>query len=52
MVTVSGLHLVTVVADITEYSQRLGIDLQGNPALASLIRDWILQPLPQYWFPW
>ncbi|XP_057377141.1 uncharacterized protein LOC130698500 [Daphnia carinata] len=37
--------------DIREYGQRLGIDLTANPTLTNLVRDWILQPLPRYWFP-
>ncbi|KAI9561613.1 hypothetical protein GHT06_012573 [Daphnia sinensis] len=37
--------------DIREYGQRLGIDLAANPTLTTLVRDWILQPLPRYWFP-
>ena len=40
------------IADILEYGQRLGIDLQSNPGLGTLVRDWILQPLPRYWYPW
>lgn len=37
--------------DIREYGQRLGIDLAANPTLTTLVRDWILQPLPRFWFP-
>lgn len=41
-----------MLADIREYGQRLGIDLAANPTLTTLVRDWILQPLPRFWFPW
>ncbi len=41
-----------MIQDIEEYCQRLGIDLKGNPSLATLVQEWILQPLPRYWYPW
>lgn len=41
-----------IIKDIEEYCQRLGIDLKGNPSLATLVQEWILQPLPRYWYPW
>ena len=40
------------VADIAEYGRRLGVDPAGDPVLCAVIRGWISQPLPHYWFPW
>ncbi len=39
-------------ADIVDYGYRLGVDPTGDQVLCAIIRGWILQPLPHYWFPW
>ena len=39
-------------ADIVDYGYRLGVDPTEDKVLCAIIRGWILQPLPHYWFPW